>query len=96
VPFSYFEIDPIKESLFNAGFSDIRIAVVTVEKEISDAAAFARGLVFGNPLINEIQARGGVDPEQIADTLTTALRREFGADPGRMSLQAIVFEVTKP
>src|SRR5262249_59492188 len=51
VPFSYYQIDPIKESLIDAGFTDISVAVIRLEKEIPDAARFARGLVHGNPLL---------------------------------------------
>ena len=65
VPFSYCQIDPIKECLINAGFTDINVAVIGLEKEIPDAARFARGLVHGNPLIDQIRARGGVDPDRI-------------------------------
>jgi hypothetical protein len=32
----------------------------------------------------------------IVDAVAQALRREFGADPGRMPLQAIVFSARKP
>ena len=95
VPFSYYQIDPIKESLINAGFTDINVAVVRIQKEISDAARFARALVHGNPLIDQIRARGGVDPDRIVDALAQALRQEFGADPGWMPLQAIVFSVSR-
>jgi ubiquinone/menaquinone biosynthesis C-methylase UbiE len=91
VPFSYHRIDPIKESLIDAGFADINVAVVALEKEIPDATRFARGLVHGNPLIDQIRARGGVDPDRVVDALAQALRQDFGADPGRMPLQAIVF-----
>ena len=56
---------------------------------------FARGLVYGNPLIDQIRSRGGVEPEIIVDAMVQALRREFGADPGRMPLQAVVFSATK-
>jgi hypothetical protein len=65
--------------------------VVRLGKDIPSAAAFARGLVHGNPLIDQILARGG-DPDRIVDALTDALRQEFGSDPGRMSLQAIIFD----
>ena len=41
--------------------------MVRLEKEIPDAVAFARGLVFGNPLIDQIRARGGVAPERIVE-----------------------------
>jgi len=96
VPFSCHQIDPIKESLIAAGFTDIGIEVVKLEKEIPDAALFARGIVYGNPLIDQIRARGTVAPETIFDALVQDLQREFGADPGRMPLQAIVFSAKKP
>jgi len=35
-------------------------------------------------------ARGGVAPERIVEVLVEDLRREFGADPGHMPLQAIM------
>jgi hypothetical protein len=83
-----------KESLIAAGFTDINVAVVRLEKEIPDAARFARGLIHGNPLIDQIKARGGVDPDRIVDALAQALRQEFGTDPGRIPLQAIVFSAS--
>jgi SAM-dependent methyltransferase len=94
-PFSCHQIDPIKESLITAGFIDIDVAVVRLQKEIPDAALFARGIVYGNPLIDQIRTRGGVDPERVFDAVMQDLRREFGADPGRMPLQAIVFSAKK-
>jgi SAM-dependent methyltransferase len=42
VPFGCHSIDPIKESLIDAGFTDIKVHVIALEKEISNAAAFAR------------------------------------------------------
>jgi ubiquinone/menaquinone biosynthesis C-methylase UbiE len=95
VPFSYYRIDPIKESLIDAGFSDIEIAVLRLEKEIPDATRFAQGIVYGNPLVDQIRARGGVDPDQVVDAVARALRREFGTDPARMTLQAIIFSAGK-
>jgi len=95
VPFSCHQIDPIKELLIVAGFSDINVAVVEFQKDIPDASVFARGLIYGNPMIDQVRARGGVEPEVIVDALVQALRREFGADPGRMPLQAMLFSATK-
>ncbi|CAN7720218.1 class I SAM-dependent methyltransferase [Bradyrhizobium sp. LjRoot220] len=95
VPFSCHQIDPIKEMLIEAGFGDINVAVIRQESVIADVAAFARAAVLGNPLIDQIQARGGVEPEQLIAALAQDYRREFGADPGRMPLQAIVFSATK-
>ena len=96
VPFSCHQIDPIKEGLGAAGFTDIEIAVVKREQAIPDAAQFARGIVYGNPLIDQIKARGNATPEQVFDGLVQNFRREFGNDPGRMPLQAIIFSAKRP
>ena len=95
VPFSCHQIDPIKESLIQAGFTGISAAVISLDKEIHDVASFARAAVYGNPLIDQVRARSGVEPERIVDALVQEYRREFGADPGRMPLQAILFSATK-
>ncbi|NOJ48732.1 class I SAM-dependent methyltransferase [Bradyrhizobium archetypum] len=94
VPFSCHQIDPIKELLLTAGFGDIGIAVIRQDRGLPDIAKFARAAVYGNPLIDQVRTRGGVDPEQIVDALAEEFRREFG-DPGRMSVQAIVFSAIK-
>ena len=91
---SYNKIDPIKDSLSDAGFVDLRIAVLTREKQVSDIGAFARALVYGNPLIEMIRTRGGVDPDQVVNALEEALARELG-NPARLPLQAILFEATR-
>jgi ubiquinone/menaquinone biosynthesis C-methylase UbiE len=95
VPFSCHQIDPIKETLGEVGFRNVDIAVIKLSKEIPDVAGFAHAAVYGNPLADQIQARGG-DAEQVVDALVQDYRREFGADPGRMPLQAIVFSAEKP
>jgi SAM-dependent methyltransferase len=95
VPFSCHAIDPIKEALIAAGFGDINVAVIRLDKELPDAANFARAAVYGNPLIDQVRARGGVDPDRIVETLAQEFRREFGADPGRLPLQAMVFSATR-
>jgi len=92
-PFGYYKIDPIKEALQDAGFRDLEISVVAIEKRIADPATFARGVVFGNPLIDQIRARGGIDPEAVFEKVKAALIREYASAP--MSRQAIVFEARK-
>jgi hypothetical protein len=95
VPFSYHRIDPIKDSLDAAGFTDLRIAVLSLTKIILDVPTYARAVVLGNPLVDQIRTRGGVDPERVIEALAEALPREFGTDPTRIPLQAIVFEATR-
>ena len=91
----YNKIDPIKDSLSDAGFIDLRIAVLTRGKQVLDIGAFARALVYGNPLIDMIRTRGRVDPDQVVNALGEALAREFG-NPALLPLQAILFEATRP
>lgn len=92
-PFGYYKVDPIKEALLAAQFKELQITVVKNDKRIADTAAFARGVVFGNPLIDQIKARGGIDPEAVFEKVKSVLMREFSASP--MPLQAIVFEARK-
>ena len=92
VPFSYHRIDPIKDALDTAGFTDLRIVVLSMNKLVPDVATYARALVLGNPLVDQVRARGGVAPERVIEALAEALPREFGTDPTRVPLQAIVFE----
>ncbi len=94
VPFAYHRIDPIKEALTEAGFINFGAAVLHLDKTVPDLSAFVQGLIYGNPVVEQIRARGG-DPARVADSLSDALRREFG-DPARIPLQAIVFEARRP
>ncbi len=94
-PFSCAEIDPIKEALIDAGFTDIVVSVQPRVKEIADPKAFATGLICGNPLVDQIRERGGPPPETIVEELARRLAQEFGAGPTRLPMQAIVFEAAR-
>ena len=69
--------------------------MLRVIKIIPNVSTYARAVVLGNPLIDQIRARGGVDPERVIEALAKALPREFGTAPTRIPLQAIVFEATR-
>jgi hypothetical protein len=47
------------------------------------------------PVIEQIRARGSIDPERVIEALAEAIPREFGTDPVRIPLQAIVFEASR-
>jgi ubiquinone/menaquinone biosynthesis C-methylase UbiE len=96
VPFGYHQIGPIEASLAAAGFEDISAHVLKIEKDIPTARRFAEGLILGNPVIDEIRAKGTATPDAVVAALTSALQDAFGRDPGRMPLQAIVFSARKP
>ena len=96
MPFSY-RFEPAKDSLLAAGFDDIQASVVRIDKLIPDVEAFARGLVYGSPLIDQMKARGGgVEPETVVGNLVAAFHHEFGRDPSRMPLQATFVSARKP
>jgi hypothetical protein len=95
LPVSCFEIDPLKEALIRSGFDGIVVSVQRREYDIMDVSAFARGLVF-SPLIEEIRERGDIEPERIVEALAEALTREYGSNPTRYPMQAILFEAEKP
>ena len=82
-------------SLAAVGFTDLRIAVLSLSKIVPDVATYARALVLGNPLIDQVRARGSVDPERVIEELAEALPREFGTNPTRIPLQAIAFEARR-
>jgi SAM-dependent methyltransferase len=87
-------IDPIKEAITEAGFTGLRVEVVTRDTEVSDVAGFAHALVYANPLIDMIKRRGGVSADEAVAAIAEALIHEFGS-PLRWRRQAIVFEVTR-
>lgn len=90
-PASCAAIDPIKNSLVDAGFNNIRIAVLRHERRF-DALTFARGIVFGSPVLSEVSERGG-DPEDVARAYAEALTHAVGST---LPIQAILFEAQKP
>src|SRR5262249_14594494 len=77
VPFAYHRIDPIKEAVTAASFTGFAAAVLHIDKAVPDIAAFARGVIYGNPVVDQIRARGG-DPERVVERVSEIVRREFG------------------
>ncbi|MFO1126803.1 MAG: methyltransferase domain-containing protein, partial [Methylocystis sp.] len=90
--FSCAEIDPIKESLIDAGFTDITVSIRSRVKEVVDPMDFAKGFVFGSPLVEKLRERGGVDAETIVEALAERLAQELGEKPMRLPMQAIFYE----
>ena len=93
VPMSYFSIDPIKDALWQAGFSGLSVEVVRQDRRIADFRAFAEGVIRGTPASDQVAARGH-DIEAMIDAVEAALRREYGAK-GTMPLQSILLEARR-
>ena len=91
VPFGYCDTGLIENSLASAGFAAASSETVDVISAIPSATDFATGLVYGNPLFDEIQQRGG-DPQVVHQAISTSLEARLGAS---MPLRAIVLEASK-
>ena len=95
VPFSFHDRALIREMLASAGFGEVTDSVVELESESPSVNDFARGLVEGNPVINEIQARGGPTAAEIERTLADRLRSKLGDRPVPVRLRAIAFRALR-
>ncbi len=91
VPFSYHDPEEIEASVRGAGFSRVAIEHVPLTSKIPSAGNFARGLVHGNPLHDEILSRGG-NTDEVISAMTEAIERRLG---GEMPLQAIYIHASK-
>jgi SAM-dependent methyltransferase len=91
-PFVCHEIDPVKEGLIDAGFTDVRITVLRTEKLLADVAAFARGMILGTPIVDQIRSRDESLAERIIEALTAAYCGRLGAAVRPIRMQAVVFE----
>ena len=92
VPFSYHDLAAIAESMLRAGFANLVAEPVTIRASIPSILDLATGLVFGNPLHEEIISRDG-DPDEICAAVADALERDLGTS---MSLHALVIAAEKP
>jgi ubiquinone/menaquinone biosynthesis C-methylase UbiE len=92
VPFSYYDKKIVTAHLKEAGFSEIQSETVKRSIEVADWAPFARALVHGNPLIDEIRARGSVAPEKVVAAILDGLRQRLGPEPATLPLEAIIFD----
>jgi hypothetical protein len=93
-PFGYADIDKVRADLAEAGFRDVDHEVMRLQKEAPDWTHFATGLIYGNPMIVDIQA-SDVKPEDMIAAIARELEARFGKAPAKMPLEAIVFGAHK-
>lgn len=91
VPFHYGDPEAVKADLNGEDWSDAGHEAVALDKALEDPETFAEALVYGNPMIDEIRSRGGVDPDEVASAILDALRARLGPPPLRMPLAAYIF-----
>ena len=91
VPFGYHDPDEIRTALLQAGFSRVDLEHLSLTSKIASAGRFAKGLVFGNPLHEEIITRGG-DPQVVCDAVAAAIDRRLGSE---MPLRALIVHAAR-
>ncbi|WIO73623.1 class I SAM-dependent methyltransferase [Porticoccaceae bacterium LTM1] len=77
VPFSYHDMEAIQQSLLCCGFDDVQFHPTPKTVRILSADLLAKGLVFGNPLYDEIVNRNG-SPEAVYQALKTMIENTLG------------------
>ncbi len=92
-PFGYHEIDEICETVKKAGFSNVTAQKLKHTAPLTDIPAFAKALVYGNPIAEEIISLGG-DPDRAVTAVEASLYESFGITKN-MPLEAIVFSAKK-
>lgn len=91
VPFFYNDPGVVLGDLAEAGLTNASHEEMNHERTVTDLAGFARGLVLGNPVIAEINQRGGVDPLEVVDRVHIRLKERFGTEPAKMPLKIGVY-----
>jgi len=91
VPFHYHDADVVRAAVSKAGFERVTVEYLSQTAKIPSAEGFARGLVFGNPLYEEVVNRGG-DPAEVCAAVAAAIASELGDE---MPLRALVVHAQK-
>ena len=91
VPFGYSDPNIVTKDLAASGFTDVDQEFLEFDKEVRDWNLFARGLVFGNPLVEEINNRATVTADEVVAGVELALQERFGPSPASMPLSATIF-----
>jgi SAM-dependent methyltransferase len=94
VPFSRGDPAEVRRELEAAGWPQVEAQTLERTKTVADPEAFARAIVFGNPLLIEIRQRGGVDPDRVVDAILAGLVARFGRNPTTLPQRATIFSCT--
>jgi len=77
VPYGYHDADEIKGLASDAGFPQVTVKRTALNAKIESPKGFAEGLVFGNPLHEEVIERGG-NPAELCAALEQTIRQDIG------------------
>lgn len=94
LPYGYFQIDPIKTMLGEAGFGEINIAVLPRDSVSESSRHVAYAMTLGSPMYSQLVERPDHTTDHILDVVDQAVANAHGASPVKAKMQGIVFEAT--
>ncbi|MGD9979661.1 MAG: class I SAM-dependent methyltransferase [Hyphomonadaceae bacterium] len=94
-PFGYADPARVRADLRAGGFSDVRDEVVRCQQDVPDWTHFAKGLIYGNPMIADIQASPTVKADDMVAAIAAELAQRLGKAPAKLPLEARVYTVRK-
>lgn len=93
VPFSMGDPEPLAAAARAAGFVDHSVERIALAPPVASWPEFALGVVRGNPLAEQVEARGGSAAE-LVDAIGQALRAELGPEPAPLPMVAYLHTAT--
>jgi ubiquinone/menaquinone biosynthesis C-methylase UbiE len=90
VPFSFHDVEVINAFLSFAGFGEMQFQLLRLPAVSPSAEEAARGLVYGNPIINALRERSESSITRIEAAVAEAVALQCGDDPVRARMQAII------
>ncbi len=94
-PFSFFDIDTIRDLLINAGFTNIEIETVRLKSAYKNAGDLVKGFIEGSPLAVFLQDKEICKQESVYHKTTQQLTEIFGKSSDEIYLQALVCTIFK-
>ena len=95
VPFSFYDPDVIRSLMKAAGFRDANVKIVPFSASAAAAEDVAKGLIYGNPIINSIREMDESKAPEIEKALADSIAEKFGNAPVRAHMQAVVCSAIK-
>lgn len=92
VPYGYYDLYEIKNSLLSAGFGNINISVQPRTSEAASARDVALAFIAGSPLATHLADMGPPSESEVLESVERAVAGEFGASPSRAPMEA--FQIT--
>ena len=93
VPFGLYDQNVVRGLLRDAGFKDPQISALEMTGESPSSIDAAKGLIEGNPILNEINQRATADLKTVETAVAKAVAEQCGDNPVRCKLRAFAYTV---